>query len=323
MQNIKIGMRKKSEYLWTLSNENLTVFWTNETSEEYLSRPTILMPKHLVNDKNTKKIIAPKKTAPQSFLKHGITYAGFSAKAKGYFHIFGKTNYTNFVLIESGAIRLRYANRISTLKAGDILLISHNLENVQISVERGKAVIFWCHFNDSWNGVLRDLNGVAYYPFEAASQILCLAHAYRDEIYLNNPSVAVCESCATAIAAVFRRHFAKKFGLAVSPDKFFDAHLNAIKNGKILPKSAKSFAKSLKKPSARLDKYCEKCNGKTLSKTLFETKMDRALRVLNSGKTVGEAAMGTGYASAFSFSRAFKRHFKIPPSEICKNKKQQ
>lgn len=320
MQNIKIGMHKKSEYLWTLSNENLTVFWTRETSEEYLSCPTVLMPKHLVNDKNTKKIIAPKKTAPQSFLKHGITYAGFSTKAKGYFHVFGNTNYTNLVLIESGTIRLRYANRVSTLKAGDILLISHNKENVQISVERGKSVIFWCHFNDSWNGVLRDLNGVANYHFEAASQILCLAHAYRSEIYLNTPSVAVCESCATAIADIFRRHFAKRFGVAVSYNKFFETHLNKIKNGKILPKSAKTFAKSLKKSSAKLSKYCECRNGKTLSQTLFEAKMDKALRLLNLGKNVCETAKQTGYASAFSFSRAFKRHFRLSPSEICKNK---
>jgi len=61
--------------------------------------------------------------------------------------------------------------------------------------------------------------------------------------------------------------------------------------------------------------------GTSPGKFYFELRMSQAAELLAAGRAISDVAMTTGFRDTFEFSRAFKRHYKCPPTEYVKSLK--
>lgn len=80
--------------------------------------------------------------------------------------------------------------------------------------------------------------------------------------------------------------------------------------------SVAELAKRLNLDRSYFSKLFRRETGKSPQQYLTGFRLQKAAELLRDyGKTPGEAAISTGYPDVFSFSRMFKRHFGVSPSE--------
>jgi AraC-like DNA-binding protein len=78
--------------------------------------------------------------------------------------------------------------------------------------------------------------------------------------------------------------------------------------------TAESVAKSFGYERTYLYRIFKRKYGIGVKEYIINIRMDNAKRFLLEGRSVGETAALTGYKDEFNFSRAYKKHFGIPPS---------
>ena len=74
------------------------------------------------------------------------------------------------------------------------------------------------------------------------------------------------------------------------------------------------MAKSFGYERTYLYRIFKKRYGIGIKEYIINVRMDNARQFLADGRSVGETAALTGYKDEFNFSRAYKKHFGIPPS---------
>lgn len=62
-----------------------------------------------------------------------------------------------------------------------------------------------------------------------------------------------------------------------------------------------------------LSRIFKEQTGKTIQQILIQKRMEESEKLLNQGFHVAETATMVGYADSFTFSKAFKQHFGLPP----------
>ena len=138
---------------------------------------------------------------------------------------------------------------------------------------------------------------------------------YEDEIYSSAPSAQVLEPLAEAIFSLLRSDMSAAAGRA--RDAAEDSKILEVKNSLSRNWTAAGASKFFGLPPKRLDALFKRRFFATFSKTLLAWRMDEARRILSApGATLSETAAKVGYADAFCFSKAFKRHFGRPPGEL-------
>ena len=138
---------------------------------------------------------------------------------------------------------------------------------------------------------------------------------YEDEIYSSAPSAQVLEPLAEAIFSLLRSDMSAAAGRA--RDAAEDSKIFEVKNSLSRNWTAAGASKFFGLPPKRLDALFKRRFFATFSKTLLAWRMDEARRILSApGATLSETAAKVGYADAFCFSKAFKRHFGRPPGEL-------
>ncbi len=85
--------------------------------------------------------------------------------------------------------------------------------------------------------------------------------------------------------------------------------------------SIQELARKLNLNRSYFSSLFRKKTGKSPQQYLTDHRMERACQLMTEyGYTPGQAALSTGYADIFCFSRMFRRHFGISPSEYCRQK---
>ncbi|MBN1676034.1 MAG: helix-turn-helix transcriptional regulator [Kiritimatiellae bacterium] len=82
------------------------------------------------------------------------------------------------------------------------------------------------------------------------------------------------------------------------------------------PVSARDIARMLKMNPDYVNRAFKRETGRTVSAYIAQRKMEHARQLLVSGKTVKQAAAGTGFADVRYFSKRFKRHTGFTPGRF-------
>ena len=309
-------MSKKHKYLWTYSDEDSMVFWSESSDGKYLTSPSEVVPKSLIRRDGGGEIQAPPKNSPEILPRFGILHAGFSWKAAGYFHIIGKNKYTSIVLIESGSLRVRTVKRNILLKKSDILIVPPNVDCGPISTNSSGARIFWAHICGTC-AFPDNPTGTTIRRCKNPSSILNLSRAYEAEIYSATPSIQILTDIASALSHALRREIVvkkgKDFRLTARAEKLFAR----IGKGNFIATS--EAARLLCVNTNKLDAICMQIKSMTFSKYTLMCKMKNAAEYLTRGFSATDVAGKVGYATVFAFSRAFKKYFGLPPSKYAKS----
>ena len=312
---MKKGMSGKHKYLWTYSDEDSMVFWSKSSDGKYLTTPTEVVPKSLIRHDGGGEIQAPPKNSPEILPRFGILHAGFSRKAAGYFHIIGKNKYTSIVLIESGSLRVRTGEGNILLKKNDILIVPPDVDCGPISTNIAGARIFWAHICKTRARRI-GLRKTAIRRCKSPSSVLNLARAYEAEVYSAAPSVRILTDTAAALSHALIREITLKADqydtFAARAEKLF----RRIEKGKYI--TTAEAARLLSVKPDKLDGICLKTKSLTYSKYSLMCRMKHAAEYLERGYSATQISEKVGYATAFAFSRAFKKYFGLSPSKYAK-----
>ncbi len=314
-------MAKKEKYAWTYSDDNEMFFWSENSTNNYLSGKEIFMPKNLFDEKSG-KIKSASKNSPSIFSHYGIIRAGFSRKTKNYYQVIGKNPFFTVFLIERGELPISFEKEKTTLKKGDLLLVPPKIDNITIQIKNSEVSIFWAHIKPRKWKTKTNLREIEIKRDISDAKILfALAHAYESEAYAQLPSFTILSNTAQSISEILTRNVETKN----SSNKNWKAKIlseikSIVAKNKRVP-TTNCIAKKLKITLSELNDVCLENFSVTFPKLVLKYKLEHSIELLNKGESVVEVSKKLEYSSAFAFSRAFKNYFETAPSFYTKREK--
>ena len=311
------SQQRDGKYVWQYGGDNDLFRWTERSTNVYLEGSPLLMPESFLKRDAGRHIKRSGKSVPKFFERYGIMRIGFSNKARGYCQIICRQKFTTIFIVESGNLILSCGGKKSVLARGDFLLVPPEIDFLQIRAEKKDASILWAHVAPERLGKIPPEISVKESPTDSET-LLALAHAYECELFRGKQSPSVLANTAQSMAEILCRLISR----SPRPDADFgkiEAELAKISEGKARFRSAVATAKSLAVSPETLEKFCRLKYSLSFAKLSLELRLNGAMQMLKSGAGVAETSKKFGYANQYAFSRAFKRHFEIPPSAARKN----
>ncbi len=136
-------MARKVKYTWSYSDDNEMFFWSENSTNNYLSGKELFMPKNLFDEKSG-KIKTASKNSPSVFSHYGIIRAGFSWKAKNYYQVSDKRVPTANSVAKKLKITLSELNDICLENFSATfpkLVLKHKLEHSIDLLNKGENVV--------------------------------------------------------------------------------------------------------------------------------------------------------------------------------------
>ncbi len=301
---------KGKKYLWTEIDDDKMLLWTPSSMQRYLTHPTKFLPDNLIRNDRRGKIQMPPNPDFSQLHHLGFPKAGFASKSGRYFYQYiGNNPFSSFVLVVNGELPISFDGKKYTLRKGDSMVVPPN-KTCMISGVKHSPTIFWMHCEKRW----KFPSHILIKKMERFKQLLFLGYAYMEEIYSENPNISFLRSLSEAIAECIRVEF---FGMEHNLKYAF---LEKILHKNPPRMNARALAKELKIPIFEIDKFCLKKYGLKLAKLLLKMRMEKALGVLKAeNSSCAKAAKAAGYATQFSFSKAFEKYYGTRPSIFLKN----
>ncbi len=312
-------MRDVPKYTWTYSDEREMFFWSDNSTNTFLSGEPLVMSRELVNSKSPKKLVSVSKNAPNIFSKYGIIRLGFSEKTKNYYQVIGKNPFLTMFLLENGELSININRTKKILRKGDLLIIPPKAENITIQVNKGKVSILWAHIRASKFKTKKDSLSIEIQQnLPDAKLLFMLARSYELELYSKNPSIIVLSNLAQVVTEILSRSIEPQINERKNIENKVLLFLEKLKmsNSQIL--SIKDVAKKLNLKTFELNSICLEKFALSFPKLVLKYRLDSALKLLKEGKSVAKVSKDLGYSSPYAFSRAFKTYYEISPSEYAK-----
>ena len=304
---------KRAGYVWKFSNESDMVYWPAGSSGSYFGRTTKFVPDGSA-ERQSAGISAPESLAFDALAKRGIHAGGFAVKTRGYYHTIGAHKYANFVAVISGSLRVRCNTRKIGVSAGSLFVLPPDSECV-ITVGRAPAKILWFHLAGDWLSLCKGQNVLRTKECATLPLLTALAKAYEAEAFSKYQDISILANCADSISnALCRELSTAGGGDADEAAKLAEFMEDFGKNPEII--SLERAARKAQVGARKLDIYCMKTRGVNFSKFAKNAGMARAAQLAAEGFDCAQIAKKIGYASPFSFSRAFFKFFGKRPSEL-------
>ncbi|RRJ95442.1 AraC family transcriptional regulator [Opitutaceae bacterium TAV4] len=250
----------------------------------------------------------------------GIKLAGISRVSPPYEVRRNRYDFHIFALVESGALEISSPTTRSTVKPGDMLVIPAGTQCCYRS--RIKTTFLWFHLiPEMFPDICSSGTGGSPHVARMLVQDVLMTYArhYREEaagIYPDSGEVLV--PLATLIGQILRRQLAD---MGISDSEHNDRHtlqraMSLLRNSTTPFWSVHDLARAVGCSDSRFYRLTHRILQKTPYQMVLDVRMQRACDLLaHTTFKLEQIAMATGYADAFSFSSAFKRHTGKNPSE--------
>lgn len=302
----------RAKYAFDKRSDSELQLWPGTSTEKYVTRPFVSARVFGGRGRGKRPLFFwPEFSGGDPLARYGILAAARTSHFSGYYQSRTGADFHLAMYTVDGGARLSSESEKFSLAKNSFALIPAGCPYELGSRPSGWNVV-WFHIS---GGVPLPPRARVYASGNCA-RLRGIFGLYEDEIYSSAPSAQVLEPLAEAIFSLLRSDMSAAAGRA--RDAAEDSKILEVKNSLSRNWTAAGASKFFGLPPKRLDALFKRRFFATFSKTLLAWRMDEARRILSApGATLSETAAKVGYADAFCFSKAFKRHFGRPPGELC------
>lgn len=301
----------RAKYAFDKRSDSELQLWPGTSTEKYVTRPFVSARVFGGRGRGKRPLFFwPEFSGGDPLARYGILAAARTSHFSGYYQSRTGADFHLAMYTVDGGARLSSESEKFSLAKNSFALIPAGCPYELGSRPSGWKVV-WFHIS---GGVPLPPRARVYASGNCA-RLRGIFGLYEDEIYSSAPSAQVLEPLAEAIFSLLRSDMSAAAGRA--RDAAEDSKILEVKNSLSRNWTAAGVSKFFGLPPKRLDALFKRRFFATFSKTLLAWRMDEARRILSApGATLSETAAKVGYADAFCFSKAFKRHFGRPPGEL-------
>lgn len=301
----------RAKYAFDKRSDSELQLWPGTSTEKYVTRPFVSARVFGGRGRGKRPLFFwPEFSGGDPLARYGILAAARTSHFSGYYQSRTGADFHLAMYTVDGGARLSSESEKFSLAKNSFALIPAGCPYDLGSRPSGWKVV-WFHIS---GGVPLPPSARVYASGNCA-RLRGIFGLYEDEIYSSAPSAQVLEPLAEAIFSLLRSDMSAAAGRA--RDAAEDSKIFEVKNSLSRNWTAAGASKFFGLPPKRLDALFKRRFFATFSKTLLAWRMDEARRILSApGATLSETAAKVGYADAFCFSKAFKRHFGRPPGEL-------
>ena len=301
----------RAKYAFDKRSDSELQLWPGTSTEKYVTRPFVSARVFGGRGRGKRPLFFwPEFSGGDPLARYGILAAARTSHFSGYYQSRTGADFHLAMYTVDGGARLSSESEKFSLAKNSFALIPAGCPYELGSRPSGWKVV-WFHIS---GGVPLPPSARVYASGKCV-RLRGIFGLYEDEIYSSAPSAQVLEPLAEAIFSLLRSDMSAAAGRA--RDAAEDSKILEVKNSLSRNWTAAGASKFFGLPPKRLDALFKRRFFATFSKTLLAWRMDEARRILSApGATLSETAAKVGYADAFCFSKAFKRHFGRPPGEL-------
>lgn len=300
-----------AKYAFDKRSDSELQLWPGTSTERYVTRPFVSARVFGGKGRGRRPLFFwPEFSGADPLARYGILAAARTTHFSGYYQSRSGADFHLAMYTVDGGARLSSESEKFSLAKNSFALIPAGRPYELGSRPSGWKVV-WFHIS----GDVPLPPRVCVSASANCARLRGVFGIYEDEIYSSSPSGQVLEPLAEAIFRLLGRDISD----AAEQARDADAELKIleVKNSLSRNWTVAEASKFFGLPPKRLDALFKRRFFATFSKTLLAWRMDEARRILSSaGSTLSGAAAGVGYADAFCFSKAFKRHFGMPPGQL-------
>ena len=300
-----------AKYAFDKRSDSELQLWPGTSTERYVTRPFVSARVFGGKGRGRRPLFFwPEFSGADPLARYGILAAARTTHFSGYYQSRSGADFHLAMYTVDGRARLSSESEKFSLAKNSFALIPAGCPYELGSRPSGWKVV-WFHIS----GDVPLPPRVCVSASANCARLRGVFGIYEDEIYSSSPSGQVLEPLAEAIFRLLGRDISDAAERARDADA--ELKILEVKNSLSRNWTVAEASKFFGLPPKRLDALFKRRFFATFSKTLLAWRMDEARRILSSaGSTLSGAAAGVGYADAFCFSKAFKRHFGMPPGQL-------
>lgn len=300
-----------AKYAFDKRSDSELQLWPGTSTERYVTRPFVSARVFGGKGRGRRPLFFwPEFSGADPLARYGILAAARTTHFSGYYQSRSGADFHLAMYTVDGGARLSSESEKFSLAKNSFALIPAGCPYELGSRPSGWKVV-WFHIS----GDVPLPPRVCVSASANCARLRGVFGIYEDEIYSSSPSGQVLEPLAEAIFRLLGRDISDAAERARDADA--ELKILEVKNSLSRNWTVAEASKFFGLPPKRLDALFKRRFFATFSKTLLAWRMDEARRILSSaGSTLSGAAAGVGYADAFCFSKAFKRHFGMPPGQL-------
>lgn len=300
-----------AKYAFDKRSDSELQLWPGTSTERYVTRPFVSARVFGGKGRGRRPLFFwPEFSGADPLARYGILAAARTTHFSGYYQSRSGADFHLAMYTVDGGARLSSESEKFSLSKNSFALIPAGRPYELGSRPSGWKVV-WFHIS----GDVPLPPRVCVSASANCARLRGVFGIYEDEIYSSSPSGQVLEPLAEAIFRLLGRDISDAAERARDADA--ELKILEVKNSLSRNWTVAEASKFFGLPPKRLDALFKRRFFATFSKTLLAWRMDEARRILSSaGSTLSGAAAGVGYADAFCFSKAFKRHFGMPPGQL-------
>lgn len=301
----------RAKYAFDKRSDSELQLWPGTSTEKYVTRPFVSARVFGGRGRGKRPLFFwPEFSGGDPLARYGILAAARTSHFSGYYQSRTGADFHLAMYTVDGGARLSSESEKFSLAKNSFALIPAGCPYELGSRPSGWKVV-WFHIS---GGVPLPPRARVYASGNCA-RLRGIFGLYEDEIYSSAPSAQVLEPLAEAIFSLLRSDMVgggrtgagRRRGLENSRGKKFAfAELDGGGGVEIFRASPKAPRRALQAEVFRdvFEDFARVAHGRG------------AQNFVRPGATLSETAAKVGYADAFCFSKAFKRHFGRPPGEL-------